>query len=207
MKKEKFTQVLIILRLVLIAIFFSFSISKYTKADTKFNKFHSNLTEIAILMNSINGITAKCFTLEITEIINTSSFWEGKLRESLSFAEEPAYLIGFFDEYIIKYHNNKHDPMDFDIKEGKFTKKYYRKYENMTTKSDCLGNQNSNAYQIIEQKKRQTKIAAAMMFGSFAKIENNKSNSYLSYLKTEEPAVFKFLIDGLNEMDRFQSKR
>ena len=123
MKKDKISKTFKIIHLILILLFFSVSISKYSKADTKFNKFHSNLKEIAKLMNSINGITAKCLTLEITGMINTSSFWEGKLRESLSFGKEPAYLIGFFDEYIIKHHNHKHDPMDFDVKEGKFTKK------------------------------------------------------------------------------------
>ncbi len=206
MKNKLKTKLISINNLFKFFIIFFLLAPNYSKANELFNNFYMDLTEVAINMSAVNGITAKCFTLEMTGNINTNNFWKNKLLEHLKKIEEPAYIIGYFEEYIIKYHPNRYDPMDFNTKNGEFTKKYYRMYEGMTKKTECLGGNFSKAYQNIEDKLIQTKISAALMFASFAKLETNKANSYLSYFKTNEPAVFNFLLDGLKLMQNLNIK-
>lgn len=186
-----------------ILLFLSALISKDSLADEKFLRFKKSLDEISINMSAINGVTAKCFTLEITNTINTNKFWQKQFNDNLKFMKDPTYLVGFFEEYIIKYHPNKYDPLDYDPKEGKFTKKIYRTYNKLVKENDCIGSSNSNAYITIKENQDRTKAFAALMFGNFVGIDKGKANLYLSYFKKDEPEVFNFIMDGHQLTEKF----
>jgi hypothetical protein len=176
---------------------FLFTFPNHSKADEKLNEFYKSLTQVAIHSSSQAGIASKCFMFEMSGIINTNNFWKQQFNKSLKFMSEPTYLVGIMEEYVKKYSPSYYNPMDFNAKEGKYTKKYFRKFKNIIKEADCIGKETSFSYLSIKQKQKQTMLSAAIMYGDFAKIDYKKANSYLQYFQEKEPLLFDFLMKGI----------
>ncbi len=158
-----------------------------------FEEFFKNLGVVSAANFSAAGIAAGCVTETVIKGNQSAeTFWSNAFDEhTINFPA--AEFVGFFNQYIQDKIPQKHDPSNFDMKNGKYTKLWYRKFSSEAAEMNCDDTTNGDAIKKFNEMRQMSAYGSNQTFKGFIELDRRFATAALKLWKLDNRSLYEFV--------------